>query len=410
MSTTSAHPLPHHKFNKRYLLIIGAVALLLLAFLFGYLPRHRARAKLVAETQAQQGPMRVAVIRTVVADGGRQLTLPSTLAPFQRTFVYARANGYVRRWLVDIGARVKNGDLLAELETPELNQQLAQAKATVLQRVAALGQSRANLKFAAVTASRYHALFQEALVAKQLDDQMRTQADVARANVYAAVADLEAMRANVRQLEQLIAFGRVVAPYDGTITQRLVDVGTLVNAGAGGTASALFELESTNPIRAYINVPQAFAPSVSAGAEAKVSVRQFPGRVFPGKVARTAGALDPAARTLRTEIEVPNDKAELLAGMYGEVSITTQVAHSVVRVPSSAVLYDARGTHVAVVDGNGKVQLAAVQPGLDNGTTIDLVSGLKGGEQVMVSPPADATDGLQVQPIEAASQGSQPQK
>lgn len=402
MSTTLASPVPHHRWRKRYFAIIGA-AVVVLAFLFGYLPRHRARSKLVAETSAQQGPLRVNVVAAVAADTGRQLTLPSTLSPYQRTFVYARANGFVRRWVVDIGARVHQGDLLAELDTPELKQQLDQAKAAVSQRAAALAQARANLAYAKVTADRMHTLFTEALIAKQDDDQARTQASVWEANVKAAIADLEAMRANVRQLEQIIAFGKVVAPYDGTITQRLVDTGSLVNAGAGSNTAALFEIEATNPIRAFINVPQAFAPSLHQGADAKVTVRQFPGRNFPGKVARTSGALDPATRTLRTEIDVPNDKGELLAGMYGEVSIAVDVSHRVVRVPSSAILADARGNHVAAVDPKGQVHLVAVQPGVDNGTTVDVVSGLDGGEQIIATPPADATDGLQVSVVASGS-------
>jgi RND family efflux transporter MFP subunit len=402
VSTTSVNPVPHHRSRKRYFAIIGAAGVVVLAFLFGYLPRHRARSKLVAETSAQQGPLPVAVVRAVVADAGHQLTLPANLAPYQRTFVFARANGFVRRWLFDIGARVREGELLAELETPELIQQLEQAKATVSQRMAALKLARANLEFANITAERFHTLFVEALIAKQQDDQTRTQALVSEASVQAAIADLEAARALVRQIEQLIGFGKVVAPYDGTITQRLVQVGDLVNAGAASTTTALFELEATNPIRAYINVPQAYAPSVHLGAEVKVTVRQFPGRAFPGKVTYTAGALDPATRTLRTEVDVPNDKGELLAGMYGEVSISLDVSHRIVQVPSSAILADARGVHVAVVD-MGQVHLVAVEQGLDNGTTVDVVNGLQGGEQVIASPPADAADGLQVQVVASGS-------
>ena len=403
MSTTSVNPVPHHRWRKRYFAVIGAAVLVVLAFLFGYLPRHRARSKLVAETSAQQGPLRVAVVRATASDTGHQLTLPANLAPAQRTFVYARASGFVRRWLVDIGARVRKGDLLAELDTPELTQQLEQAKATVLQRVAALAQMRASLAYAKITAERNHALFVEALIAQQQDDQTRTQADVAAANVKAAIADLEASRAMVRQLEQLIAFGRVVAPFDGTITQRLVEVGNLVNAGAGSTTASLFELEATNPILAYTNVPQPYAPSVQKGAEVEVTVRQFPGRAFTGKVTNTAGALDPTSRTLRTEVNVPNEKGELLAGMYGEVSISVDVSHQVVRVPSSAILADARGIHVAVVDTKGLVHLVAVQLGLDNGTNVDVVSGLQGGEQVIATPPSDAADGLQVAVVESGS-------
>ncbi len=350
-----------HPLRKKHLAIIGAVAAAaLLAFLIGYLPRHRAHSKLVAQTSAQQGPLRVSVVPAVAAESGRELTLPATLAPYQRTLVFARASGFVRRWLVDIGS---------------------------------------------LTAQRMHTLFQEALVAKQDDDQARTQASVWEANVKAAIADIEAMRANIRQLEQLISFGRVLAPYDGTITQRLVDVGTLVNAGAGGTGAALFEIEATNPIRAFIDVPQPFAPSVRTGADAYVTVRQFPGRKFPGKVVRTAGAIDPASRTLRTEIDLPNDKGELFAGTYGEASIGVDISHPIVRVPSGAILQDARGVHVAVVDPNGRVHLTAVQLGVDNGTTVDVVNGLKGGEQIIATPPSDAADGLQVQVVQAGAPG-----
>jgi len=403
VSTTSVNPVHHHRWRKRNIAIIGGAAVLVLAFLFGYLPRYRARSKLVAATSAQQGALRVTVVRAVAADTGHQLTLPANLTAFQRTFVYARANGFVRRWLYDIGAHVRKGELLAELETPELNQQLEQARAIVNQRVAALAQARANLAYANVTAERNHALFVEALIAQQQDDQTRTQANVWEANVKAAIADLEASRASVRQIEQLIAFGRVVAPYDGTITQRLVEVGNLVNAGAGSATTALFELEATNPLLVYTNVPQPYAPSVHEGADVKVTVRQFPGRAFPGKVRSTAGALDPTSRTLRTEVRVPNDKGELLAGMYGEVSIAVDVSHRVVQVPSSAILADARGIHVAVVDAKGQVHLAAVQLGLDNGTNVDVVSGLQGGEQLIATPPSDAADGLQVQIVASGS-------
>jgi len=403
MSATAVKAHSHPGWRRRNLPIIVGAAVVVLALAVGYLPRHRARSKLVAETAAQQGLPRVGVTRTVVANTSRELTLPATLAPNQRTFVYARANGFVHRWLVDIGAHVNQGDLLAELDTPELNQQLAQAKATVAQRLAALAQMRANLAYANITAQRMHTLYQEALIAHQDDDLARTQAEVAAANVKAAIADLEAMRANVRQLEQLIAFARVLAPYDGIISQRLVDVGTLVNAGAGSATTALFEIEMLSPIRAYANVPQAFAPSLQQGQDAKVMVRQYPDRAFPGKVARTSGTLDPTSRTLRLEVDVPNDKGELLAGMYGEVSVTAPVAHPVVRVPSSALLEDARGNHVAVVDANGRVELVAVQLGVDNGTTVDVVSGLRGGEQVITTPPADAADGMQVQVVQSGS-------
>src|SRR5438067_8232968 len=202
-------------------------------------------------------------------------------------------------------------------------------------------------------------------------------------------------------MRQLVSFGKMVAPFTGTITRRLVNAGTLVNAGAGTNAAALFEIVSTDPMLAYVDVPQAFAPSVRVGADAKVSLKNFPGRPFAGKVTRTAGALDPASRTLRTEVDISNPKGELLAGMFVDVSLDVAVTHQVVRVPSSAIIADSRGVHVAVVDGSGKVHLVAVTTGLDNGTNIELVAGLSGGEQVIAAPPGGVTDGMQVEPVSA---------
>ena len=334
-------------------------------------------------------------------DAGRLLTLPAGLVANQQTLVYARASGYVSRWLVDIGDRVKKGQLLVQLDTPELDKQLAQARASLAQTIAALRQAQANRDLAKITARREAALFARLLISAQENDQAQTQAAVWEATVKAAQANVAAQRANVGQLEQLVSFGKVYAPYDGTITRRLVDVGTLVNAGAGSNAAALFQIASTDPMQAYVDVPQVFAPSVRVGADAKVAVRNFRGRVFPGKVTRTAGALDPASRTLRTEVDISNPKGELLAGMFVDVSLDVAVTHQVVRVPSSAIIADSRGVHVAVVDGSGKVHLVAVTTGLDNGTNIELVAGLSGGEQVIAAPPGGVTDGMQVEPVSA---------
>ncbi|HEX9578419.1 MAG TPA: efflux RND transporter periplasmic adaptor subunit [Myxococcales bacterium] len=375
--------------------------LLAAAFLAGYLPRRMARAKLAAATPTAPAGPRVAVVKAVAVDAGRLLTLPAGLAPNQKTLVYARANGYVNRWLVDIGDRVEKGQLLLQLDTPELDKQLAQARASLMQTVAALAQAQANREYAWITARREAELFAKQLISAQENDQARTQAAIWDANVSAARANVAAQRANVGQLQQLVSFGKVYAPYAGTITRRLVDVGTLVNAGAGANAAALFEIVSTDPLQAFVDVPQVFAPSVRVGAEAKIAVRNFRDRVFTGHVTRTAGALDAASRTLRTEVDLPNPTGELLAGMYVDVSLDVAVSHQVIRVPSSAIISDARGIHVGVVDGSGKVHLVAVTPGLDNGSTIDVVAGLSGGEQVIAAPPSDVTDGMQVQAVSA---------
>src|SRR6266851_1910167 len=387
--------------SKRHLWIAAAVLVLAVAFLAGYLPRRLARAKLAARTPAAAVAPRVAVVKAVLVDAARQLTLPAALVADQQTLVYARANGYVSRWLVDIGDRVKKGQLLVQLDTPELDKQLTQAKASLTQTMAALAQAQANRDYAYITSKREAQLFAKSLISAQENDQALTQARVWDANVNAAKATVAAQRASVGQLEQLVSFGKVYAPYDGTITRRLVDVGTLVNAGAGANAAALFEIASTDPMEAFVDVPQVFAPSVRVGADAKIAVRNFRGRVFSGRVTRTAGALDAASRTLRTEVDLPNPKGELLAGMYVDVSLDVAVSHQVVRVPSSAIIADSRGVHVAVVDGTGKVQLVAVTTGLDNGTTIDVVTGLSGGEQVITAPPGGVTDGMQVQAVSA---------
>jgi RND family efflux transporter MFP subunit len=402
MSATTETLMTRRSWNKRHLWIAAAVVVVLAAgFFAGYLPRRHARAKLAAATPTASVAPRVSVVKAVSVDAGRQLTLPAALVADQQTLVYARASGYVNRWLVDIGDRVTKGQLLVQLDTPELDKQLAQARASLSQTMAALAQAQANREYAYITSRREAELFAKSLISAQENDQARTQAAVWDANVNAAKANVAAQRANVGQLEQLVSFGKVYAPYAGTITRRLVDVGTLVNAGAGTTTAALFEIASTDPMQAYVDVPQVFAPSVRVGADAKVSVRNFRGRVFAGKITRTAGALDPASRTLRTEVDLPNPKGELLAGMYVDVSLDVAVSHQVVRGPSSAIIADSRGVHVAVVDASGKVHLVAVTPGLDNGSTIELVAGLSGGEQVISAPPSDVTDGMQVQAVSA---------
>jgi RND family efflux transporter MFP subunit len=384
------------------LVLLGAAAL----FLAGYLPRRSARTKLAADTAAAQRMLpRVAVVNAKAMPPQRTLTLPGNLVADQQTLVYARATGYIGRWLVDIGDHVRAGELLAEIETPDLDQQLAQARATLKLKRATLAQAEANRRYADVTAARVHVLAVQNLLSKQDDDQAQAQLLVWEANVGAARADVQATEANVRQLEQLVAFGRVVAPFDGTITQRNIDVGTLVNAGAGSVPQALFALQATNPLRVFVQVPQPFVPSVRVGQEAGVAVRQYPGRVFEGRVTRTAGALDQITRTLNTEVQVPNESGELFAGMYADVTLSVALSHAPVRVPSSALIEDARGVHVAVVDQTGQVHLVAVQPGPDTGSQTDVVAGLSGGERVIVTPGGNVTDGMRVDAVPSAQVG-----
>ena len=369
-------------------------------FVVGYVPRRSAQVGLKAAAAAvEQGLPRVGVTTAVAVDGGRSLRLPGSLVASQVAMINARATGYVSRWRVDIGDRVRAGDVLADLDTPELDQQLQQARANLKQQQAALEQAVANRDFAKVSASRQDVLVGQGLVAKQDADQADAQFKVGEANVHAGEANVAAAQANVRQLSQLVSFGHVVAPFDGRITQRNIDVGSLVIAGGASGSLPLFRIEAIDPIRVFVQVPQAFAPSVKDGEASGVSVRELPGRVFDGRVTRTAGTLDPALRTLNVEIDIPNPKGELLGGMYAQVTIGVTVAHRVVRVPSSAVITDARGVHVATVDATGRVHLVEVARGLDNGRDIELVDGLVGGERVITSPGGDVVDGAQVAPV-----------
>ncbi len=393
-------PLHADRWPRRWWIATLVPIALAVLFFAGYWSRHVTRERLAAESSAvQHGLPRVKVSTATAAQGERSLTLPGSLVASRQALINARATGYVTRWLVDIGDRVHAGEVLAELDTPELNQRLAQARATLKQKEAALEQAIANREFAQLTGARQDALLAQALASKQDDDQANAQIKVWEANVHAAQADIAAAQANVGELGQLVSFGHVVAPFDGRITQRNIDVGSLVTAGGTSGqmgAQPLFRIESTDPMRVFVQVPQTFALSVKDAQTASVSVRQLPGRVFEGHVARTAGTLDPALRTLNVEIDIPNPTGELFAGMYAEVKIAVALSHRVVKVPSSAVITDARGVHVATVDGAGAVHLVAVVRGLDDGRDIELVDGLQGGESVIVSPGGDVTDGLHV--------------
>jgi RND family efflux transporter MFP subunit len=382
---------------RRWKAVALVPGVLVVLFAAGYWPRHVAQKELAAAAATvEQSPPRVGVTTAVAVDGGRSLTLPGNLVASRQAMINARATGYVRRWRVDIGDKVRAGDVLADLDTPELDQQLGPARAVLQQQEAALEQAVANRDFAKLTASRQDVLVGQGLVAKQDADQADAQLKVGEANVHAGDANVAAAQANVRQLGQLVSFGHVLAPFDGRITQRNIDVGSLVIAGGAAGSLPLFRIEAIDPIRAFVQVPQTFAESVKDAEAASVSVRELPGRSFEGRVTRTAGTLDPALRTLTVEIDIPNPKGELLGGMYAQVTIAVTVAHRVVRVPSSAVISDARGNHVAAVDGAGRVHLVEVARGLDNGRDIDIVEGLVGGEEVIASPGGDVMDGARV--------------
>ena len=382
--------------KRRGLAIALAVAALAALFLAGYLPRHQAQTSLAASTAAAAvAAPRVDVIHPRVQNNVRTLTLPGSLQALEATAVYARATGYVHRWLVDIGDSVTQGQLLAQIDTPDLDQQLQQARETLGQTKASLEQATANEGYAAVTARRYQALAEQHFVSQQDVDQTQAQANVGVANVHAAQSAVAAQTANVRQLEQLKAFARVTAPFAGIITERNIERGTLVTPGSA-SGKPLYMIAISNPLRVFVKVPQTVASGIAAGAAVKVRTHQYPGRDFAGKVTRTAGALDPATRTLTVEAQVANAQGELFPGAYADVTFLAPLAHGVTVIPVSALIVDAQGVRVATVDLNSKVHFVPVQIGRDQGQEVEIVDGLTGNENVIAAPAGNIVEGTLV--------------
>jgi len=378
--------------RRRAPILIAALIALTGLFLVGYLPRHRADAALAAS--AREAP-HVGVIRPKALSNVRTVSLPGSLQALEATAVYARANGYVNRWLVDIGDRVTAGQLLAVIDTPDLDQQLDQSRATLGQMRASLEQAEANERYATLTARRYQSLAEKRFVAQQDADQTQAQAAVGVANVHAARASIAAQEANVHQLQELKAFARITAPFAGTITERNLERGTLVGPGSAA-GKPLYTIAISNPLRLFIRVPQTYAAGIEVGAPVQVRARQYPGRAFAGKITRTAGALESTTRTLTVEAEVANDKGELFPGAYAEVTFPVPLAHGVMSIPVSAIVVDSQGVRVATVDANSRAHFVPVQIGRDQGQDVEIVDGLSGGEQVIAAPAGDLVEGMTV--------------
>jgi len=381
-------------------LLVGVGAVLALAFAAGYLPRRHDRAALEEAAVAAGGTItRVEVIAPKVGSTDRAAVLPGSVQPLEETVLYARASGFVRRWLVDIGDKVKDGQLLVELETPELDQELDQARAQLAQAQPELARSRANRELSKANLGRYKTLT-PAGVASQADlDQHQAQAEVDEANVSVSEANIASQQANIRRLTSLKAFAKVTAPFGGTITQRWAEIGALVTAGNG---QPLYRVAAMDPARVFVQVPQDVAPGVRAGLAAKVTVREYPGRVFEGAVARAAGELDQSTRTMTTEVRVPNPEGTLIAGMYAEVALTLPYPHKVLELPATALMTDARGLRVATVASDSTIHLVPVVVERDTGTTIEVSSGLTGDERVIKLASAEFVEGKPVEAITPA--------
>jgi RND family efflux transporter MFP subunit len=387
-----------------------AMALTAVAFLAGYRPLVERRETIAAESREEaQAIERVKVIEVRRAAGGASIELPGNVEAITEAPVLARADGYLAQRLVDIGDRVRAGQTLARIEAPEVDEQIRQARAALVQAQAAVEQATANLErgrsdeaLAKVTADRWAALLKKGVVSKQDNDQHQSEYRSAQAAANAlekavamARSNVGAAQANLARLDQVQGYREVKAPFDGVITLRNVDVGALVNAGS----TLLYRIAQISSLRTYVNVPQAEASAVREGQAARLTFSNFPGRTFAGAVARTASALDPASRTLLVEVRVPNPDAALLPGMYARVSLASTSAHGALRVPSDALIVRAEGTEVAVVRGGHTVHLQKIAVGRDYGDSIEVMSGLEEGDLVIANPGDVLREGSQVQPV-----------
>ncbi len=425
--------------------LMTALVLLVALLVIGVVPRWRQNAELVAASTAPDAALvPVSVVPPRRADGPIDLVLPSNIQAIEETAIYARTSGYVRERYVDIGERVAAGKVLAQIDTPELDQELSQARAALAQTRsslaqagaslsqahanlqqarAGLDQSKANESFAGITSDRFTRLERDELVAHQDADEKRTALAAARAttavsrahvdamqanlgaleaSVEAARANVAANEANVQRLMALQSFQKVEAPFAGIITARGTDRGALITSGSGSAASPpLFRIARIETLRIFVNVPQTYVRSIQPGQEVRVLVPEYPQRPFVGKIASTAGALDPTSRTLLTEVRLRNDDHALMPGMYAQVKFSLAPADTVWVVPATALISRAAGPQVATVQADGTVHYLGVQLGRDLGPSLEIVSGLSGHERLVVSPPDGLKEGGRVAVEEA---------
>jgi RND family efflux transporter MFP subunit len=327
-----------------------------------------------------------------------EIVLPGDMQAFIDAPIYARTNGYLQSWYFDIGARVKKGQLLAIIDTPEVDQQLSQARAD-------LNTAQANFALSGLTEQRYQDL-------KSTDAVSKQDVDNAHGDFESKKAQVSSAQANVKRLEDLQSFTRIYAPFDGVITARNTDIGQLIDSGSGTPAKELFHIAAINTLRVYINVPQQYSTSAKPGLTADLTLAQFPGRTFQGHLVRTANAIDLATRTLLVEVDVDNKTGELLPGAYVQVHLKTPNAIPAYTVPVSALIFRSAGLQLGVVGSDNKARLVSVTPGRDFGTEIEIVTGLNAGDKVIINPPDSLVDGEVVQIVQppAPNNGQQNQQ
>jgi RND family efflux transporter MFP subunit len=389
VGTAGSAPAP--KGGSKFLsYLIAAVCLAAFGGLVFWKIQSRLRVQAeISPTEVEANRVPVAVVHPQRSAANQDLTIPGNVQAYVETPIYARTDGYLKKWYVDIGGRVKEGQLLATIESPEVDEQLHQAQAALLQ-------AQANLELAKTTADRYQALLSTESVAQQDVDQS--------ISAYKAdVANLNAAQANVERLRDMQSFEQVTAPFSGVITTRNVDPGALISSGSGSSAVQLFRLAQIDVLRVYVNVPEGYGQDMQPGVTANLHIAEFPNRTFTGKVARNAGAIDPSSRTLLTEVQVENPKGELMPGSYAEVTFHLTSSTQPMVIPSNALLFRAAGPEVALVDKNNTTRLQKITVGRDFGTSLEVVSGLQPDDSVIVNPPDSISDGI---PVSVAAQAN----
>jgi len=372
--------------------LVAGIVLIAVATLFGWGVRSRVRARTVLKVEtAQVARTAVSVVSPKQTAPAEEIVLPGNVQPFVTSPIYARTNGYLRKWYFDIGAHVKQGQLLAVIETPEVDQQLDQS-------VSNLNTAKANLALAETTRNRYQGLLTDHAVSQQ-------QVDNAVGTYDANKAIVAANQANVKQLQALQSFEKIYAPFDGVITARNTDIGDLINSGSsGGVKTDLFHIAQPRTLRVYVNVPEEYSQGIKTGMTADLTLAEFPGRKIQGKLVRTSDDINMTTRTLLIEIDVDNPKGTLLTGSYAEVHLAIPSQASTYLLPVNTLIFRSEGLRVGIVR-DGKVTLTTVTPGHDFGNEIEIVSGLKPDDQVIVNPPDSIVSGQEVQIVQATLPG-----
>jgi RND family efflux transporter MFP subunit len=372
---------PHRKGSRLFTILFVVVIVLVVLGAVTLFQRRVQYQALAKETETLAIPT-VAVIHPTTESAEENLVLPGTMQAYVESPIYARTNGYLKKWYHDIGSRVRQGELLTDIDTPEVDQQLSQARAD-------LNTAQANANLSKITATRYQELIKTDGVSKQ-------EVDNAVGDLAAKVAIERSAEANVRRLEELESFKHIYAPFSGVITRRNVDTGTLINAGNGGSSQQLFFLAQTDPLRVYLSVPETAAPSIHAGLGAYLELTQYPGQRFEGKVVRTAESIDTVTRTLLTEVDVPNHRGALLPGGYAQVHLEVKVAGARLQVPVNALLFRSEGLRAVVVDANHRAHLKPLTIGRDYGTGLEVLQGLDANDWMVLNPADSLEDGQEV--------------